>query len=445
MASLACFEALPPEVILKILGNLGFEDLLNVTLINRTFYSLSTDPFLWKSFVPSHHIKPQNLLKILQISRFKRLETVHLCQEESGIEAETIVKIFRAFENAHLKHLTIQHFDLTGLASCFLSRVLNKIENVYINHCVEIRDGQIAKLVKNIPEHGKMKGLQIDEINLSRIDADRLSKSVNSLVHFHLINCDLSKYQQEDIFRKMALGTNLKDVSLIGLEGLEEVSPSILAIALNNLESLYIGHSTLTDQQMMSFFQQLARKSSLKKLHFVLNDLNPHVLDLLPSDIICKGLNKLSTLVIPDIVLSPEQMRNVLVEAARDSSEVRHLELGNEVIPDDVCMEVMKILIKRLEPCTLTDDLREKMIVKNEIIQSLEEKKAKMRLQKKALAIRRMQLLAGSALLRKKGLACKVHVKLVKKSKFSSAFRFASKSRVVKKINVGLKIKIVSK
>jgi len=370
---------------------------------------------------------------------------VHLCQEESEVEAETIVMIFRAFESAQLKHLTIQHFDLTGLTSCLLSRVLNNIENVYINHCVDIRDGQIAKLIEKIPEQGKIKGLQMEEINFSRIEADRLSKAVNSLVNFHLFHCNLSKYQQEEIFGKMALsGTNLKDVSLIGLEGLEEVSPIILATALNNLESLYIGHCTLTDQQMTSFFQQMARKSTLKKLHFVLNDINPHVLAHIPSDILSKGLNKLTTVEIPDIVLSLEQMRSVLVEAARDSSEVRHLELGNEVIPDDVCMEVMKILVHKLEPSTLTDDLRDKMIVNNEIIQSCEEKKAKMRLQKRALAIRRMQLLAGSAMLRKKGLSCKVHVQLVKKSKFSSAFRFASKSRVVKKINIGLKIKIVS-
>ena len=267
---------------MKILGNLAFKDLLNVSHLSRTFFLLATDPLLWKTFNPNYHIKPGTMLEMLQLNRFRRLEIVHLCQEESKIDAELVVRIFNSFKNVKLKHLTIQHFDLTSLSSSLLSRVVNNIENVYINHCTEIRNGQISRIVKEIPEHGTMKGLQVEDVRLSRIETKSLNKAVNSLRNFHSINSDFSRDQLREIFLTMASCTNLKDVSLIGLEGLEEISPVILAKALNNLESVYIGHCTLSVAQMLCFFEQLAKKSNLKKIHFVLNHIDSNVLAPFP-------------------------------------------------------------------------------------------------------------------------------------------------------------------
>jgi len=441
---------------MKILGNLAFKDLLNVSSLSRTFYFLATDPTLWKTFNPNYHIKPGTLLEMLQLNRFRRLEIVHLCQEESQLDAELVVRIFNSFKDVELKHLTIQHFDLTSLSSSLLSRVVNNIENVYINHCTEIRNGQISRIVKDIPEHGKMKGLQVEDVRLSRIDTNSLNKAIHSLKNFHSINSEFSREQLKEIFTSMASDTNLKDVSLIGVEGLEEISPVVLAKALNNLESVYVGHCTLSAAQMLYFFEQMVNKSTLKKIHFVLNDIDSNVLASIPSDILCKALVKLDAIVMPDIMLSTKQLKNILEGIAKNSSTVKRLDLGNDDIPE-VSMDVMRILVDKLEANSLTDELREKMLEKNEEeLRSLKKEllerqlcfQAKMnRLQKKVLALKRMQLLAGSPKLIKKQRACKVHVQvqLVKKSKFSSAFRFAAKSRIVKKSNIGLKIKVVSK
>jgi len=447
-------ENFPAEILMKILGNLPFKDLLNASSLSRTFYFLATDSMLWKTFNPNYHIKPATLLEMLQLNRFRRLEIVHLCQEESKLDAELVVRIFNSFKDVELKHLTIQHFDLTSLSSSLLSRTVNNIENVYINHCTEIRNGQLSRIVKEIPEHGRMKGLQVEDVRLSRLEPKSLNRAVNSLINFHSINSDFSREQLKEIFTKMASNTNLKDVSLIGVEGLEEISPVVLAKALNNLESVYVGHCTLSVAQMLCFFEQLANNSTLKKIHFVLNDINPNLLAHIPSDILCKALTKLDAIVLPDIMLSTKQLKNILEGIAKSSSTVKRLDLGNDDIPE-VSMEVMRILVDKLEANSLTDDLREKMIEKNEEeLRSLKKEllerqlcfRAKMnRLQKKVLALKRMQLFAGSSILVKKQRACKVHVQLVKKSKFSSAYRFAAKSRIVKKSNIGLKFKVVSK
>jgi len=447
-------ESFPAEILMKILGNLAFKDLLNVSSLSRTFYFLATDPTLWKTFNPNYHIKPGTLLEMLQLNRFRRLEIVHLCQEESQLDAELVVRIFNSFKDVKLRHLTIQHFDLTTLSSSLLSQVVNNIENVYINHCTEIRNGQISRIVKDIPEHGKMKGLQVEGVRLSRIETKSLNKAVNSLKNFHSINSDFSREQLQEIFNTMASDTNLKDVSFIGVEGLEEISPVVLAKALNNLESVYVGHCSLSAAQMLCFFEQLVNKSTLKKIHFVLNDIDSNVLAPIPSDILCKALAKLDAIVMPDIKVSTKQLKNILEGIAKNSSTVKRLDLGNDDIPE-VSMEVMRILVDKLEANSLTDDLREKMIEKNEEeLRSLKKEllerqlcfRAKMnRLQKKVLALKRMQLFAGSSILVKKQRACKVHVQLVKKSKFSSAYRFAAKSRIVKKSNIGLKFKVVLK
>lgn len=324
---------------------------MKLSLVSKKLHSLATDPVLWKAFdlEPSVYLNYEALLALLQLDRFRKLETLHLCQEmESSDVRETnsqVVNIFVSIEKIELKHLTIQHFDLTSLSPHLLSRVVNKTENVYLNHCVDIDDAQIVRTIEDMAEQTKVKTLQVENIDLSRIESKSLSKAINCLENFFSLGSKYSEEQLENIFETMATGSNLKNVAIFA--GLKTVLPGTLAKAMNNVESIIIGHS-LAAEQLLSFFQQLASKSSLKKLFFMFQDSHHSLLANIPANILSKGLNKLDTVVMPHLMLSNNQMEMMFEGVLKSSTNVKSLDLGKNILPD-VSLEMLKNVNNKLD------------------------------------------------------------------------------------------------
>jgi len=365
MTTLQNLERLPTEILVKVLECLGFQDLLKVSEVSKKLHSLATDPMLWKSFEPSDYLQPEALLAILQLGRFSKLETLHLNQGKKSLNAEIknlqVVKIFQSIENLELKHLTIHHFDLTSLDPSLLSRVLNDTECVSLNHCVDVSDEQMVRTVEEMTEKSKVKGLQVERRDFSRIESKSLCKAINSLENFYSLGCEYSNEQLDDIFEAMATDTNLKDLSLFAVNGLERVLPGTFAKAFNNLESIYIGHP-LTPGQLFCFFEQLSSsKSSLKKLLFMFKDSYQQLLAFIPSDVLSKGLNKLDTVVMPNLMLTNTQMKEMLEGVARSSSCVKSLDLGKNNIPE-LGLDMLKNIVTKLDPNSFKLHLQGKIL-----------------------------------------------------------------------------------
>jgi len=230
-------ENLPTEIIVKILGYLSFKDLSSVSEVSRTFYLLAADPLLWKSY--EIRIEPENLISILNLNRFRKLETLHLYQGRTScchhvkMSSQQTCDIFASLENIELNLLTIEHFDLTSVSSSQLSRVLNNIKSVGFNPAVKISDEQIIAIIEDMAKHGNMKALQVEEIDFSGVERKSLSRAINSLTSFNSYYCDFSLEQLETIFEEMAVKTNLKDLSLFNKEDLEKISSTTISKAFN--------------------------------------------------------------------------------------------------------------------------------------------------------------------------------------------------------------------
>jgi len=466
------FENLPTEILVKILDSLEFKDLLHVSEVSKKLHFLATDPLLWKDYEPSEFIEPDALLAILKLDRFRKLKTVHLCQEKQSVDERTSDKkggtveneslqdertsysknsdIFESLLNLQLKHLSIQHFDLTSIDKSLLSRVINSTENVYLNHCVDISDNQIAVTIEDMVKEKKVKGLQIEKLDLSRIETTTLSRAINSLERFYSLRCNYTRQQLEDIFHTMAAGTNLRDFSIFAVNGLEKVLPETFAKAFNNLESVYIGHN-LAVEQLNCFFHELSRKSSLKKLLFMFKDSYHHMLTHIPSEVLAKGLNSLDTVVMPYLRLTNNQMKDILEGMAKNSSCVKSLDLGDNIIPD-VSLEVLKNVVTKLEPNSFKLHLQGKILeIYEKTLESLkrnllekEVKQAELLTESKRLRERekvlRYKLVQTQKLRRMTG---RIQVTIWKKSKFSSSFRSSTRSKIHKKPKFVLKIKLL--
>merc|ERR1712179_412148 len=125
---------------------------------------------------------------------------------------------------------------------------------------------------------------------------------------------------------------------------------------------------------------------------------------------------------------------------------------GDNIIPNEVCMEVLKSLMSKLQPNFFTcHHLHKKILEKDleSLNQKLKEKEAeRMRLLQREAALKELHSAMMSALQIKNKLSNKykeVKVQIVRKSKFSSSYRFAAKPRVAKKSNFVVKLKVLSK
>ena len=252
------FENLPTEIIFKILDYVPYKDLSIISMVSRTFYLLATDPLLWKSYEICYPTEPEKLISILNLNRFRKLETLdldlHQGRTDVKVSSQQTCDIFASLENIELNSLTIGYFDLTPVSSSHLSRVLNNIKCVHFFDAVQnhngkvqnqISDEQVVQIIEDIPKHRNMESFQVRGFDFSKVESKSLSKAINSLTKFNSYDCNFSPGQLEAIFEEMAVKTNLKSLSFFNKD-LQKISPITISKAFNNLEKLLVGHGKLS-------------------------------------------------------------------------------------------------------------------------------------------------------------------------------------------------------
>merc|ERR1719430_414573 len=192
-------------------------------------------------------------------------------------------------------------------------------------------------------------------------------------------------------------------------------------------------------------------KSSLKKLLFMFKDSYQQLLAFIPSDVLSKGLNKLDTVVMPNLMLTNTQMKEVLEGVARSSSCVKSLDLGKNNIPE-LGLDMLKNIVTKLDPNSFKLHLQGKILeIYENTLESLKKnlmekwvRQAELQVESKRLKAKEKALKSRLAQTRRlRNLSGRLNVRVWKKSKFSSFFRFSTKSRILKKTKIVLKVKLL--
>ena len=130
--------------------------------------------------------------------------------------------------------------------------------------------------------------------------------------------------------------------------GFHNIPPEILAKALTSLESISISSykDSFTSEQLICFFKQLAKKSSLDNLHIrFYNSRHHNLLASIPSDVLSEGKKHLRSVKIPFFNVSNRQMEKILKTVSENSSKIRTIQLGLDNITDinlDILVSVEK-------------------------------------------------------------------------------------------------------
>jgi len=131
-----------------------------------------------------------------------------------------------------------------------------------------------------------------------------------------------------------------------------KVTPDLLGDFLNNLKAVKLHSTVFTVEQMNNIFEKMSEFTNIEKVD--LNLKSTEVTKMVEEEFISAGLNKVQTLIIPDIT---KQLVNMQIEnffqKMSDKTEVKHLDLTNGGI-SFVPVEVLGKAFNNLETLKLT-------------------------------------------------------------------------------------------
>ena len=140
------FQTLPNETVIKILKNLNRSELLKVSEVSKRFYDAATDSSLWKDFDISHR-SLDDKIKILQLSRCKKLKTLTLTDSNGGVNNE-ILKILMKID---LEKLTLEDVNFESIDKVFLVNVFSKTKTVLLIAPRNFQQDLARMIMKMIP------------------------------------------------------------------------------------------------------------------------------------------------------------------------------------------------------------------------------------------------------------------------------------------------------
>ena len=316
------FQTLPNETLIEILKNLNRSELLKVSEVSKRFHDAATDPSLWKDFDISHR-SLDDKIKILQLSRCKKLKTLELTDSNGGVNNE----ILQILMKIDLKILALKRVNFESIDKVLLANVISKTRHVRLFSPRNLKQDHINMIMKMIPGNG-IKVLKLFQVNFSGVASRTVAKAINSFESFQALDNNFDKIQIVETFEEMSKKTNLK-FFLIRTDFLNNVPARILGKALNKVHHVQClsGVISLTSEQIQEIFNEMSHQTNLQKLLLLLPDASEGSLTSLPADILTKAISKLKVFIAPQLKFSESQIKAVFQSI--DLSKIQALDLGS--------------------------------------------------------------------------------------------------------------------
>ena len=260
---------LPPEMILEIFEKLHPRDLKMVMLVCRKWKNIGENPTLWSWCILT--LSSQNDLVKLKVRRTSNIENICVgkCHsQELNNVLRTLVKLPKLRILQGLAYRNLSHVEPRILAT-----IINKVEEAEWCFNTRIRPKQAKLVLQYMCKETKLKSLQMVNNYVSKVQPETLGLAVNNLEKLWIANAPngptFTPEQVNGMFEKMAEKTKLKELIIRDIN-IAHVEPMALASALNKVEEVMIwttfSHADITVLQVQSFFKTLCEQTQLKRL-----------------------------------------------------------------------------------------------------------------------------------------------------------------------------------
>ena len=299
-------QHLPNETLIHICQFLSLIDLNNVSAVSRRFNEVATNTYL-------HH---QSLMTSL----------------------EHKIKLTRMLDSRSPRFRKVSTIKLSGNVS-LVSASKNGIIGYAASEKGDLGEPELSDLLKKFTS-SKLKHLQLDRMDLTKINYKVLANAINRLEAFSSEFCMFSSRanQVTKIFRQMSKeSTKIKSLKILSCSiELLEVPPLLFARAVNKLESLALDVNFRSNSQhkdhLFEMFTQMYFKTNLKRVHLLLGHSGCDI-TVFPAKSLAEAVSKLEEFVAPRIEFSIDQIKCILTAVSKESSKIRKLDLGSTYSP----------------------------------------------------------------------------------------------------------------
>ena len=178
-----------------------------------------------------------------------------------------------------------------------------------------------------------------------------LSTTLNRMEDVNVWSTGLTKSQVIDLFEKMSAETNLRSLN-IGANTLISVPANTLGTALSKLTDIRVDTTYLRPMQTDSFFNQLTKKTLLKRL-----DMNNNNLSEVNEEVFSMNINKVQEVDLSQTKLTKEQLKE-LFKKMIEKTNLRMLKINDvdlSSVPANILAEALNLVQEiEISKCSLT-------------------------------------------------------------------------------------------
>jgi len=202
------YSRMPSEILVMIFEMLDNKDLSKVLSTCRRWRDLGEGLWKWEIL----YINTSDL-DMLSIRRLEHITEVMIDAEDDWSEEE-LEKLFESIKNlSELTYLDMWGMPLKLVDPKLFTEVVINIEEVDLSKC-ELSKQQMDMLFGSINDSTRIKDLQIKEVDMSLVDADKLSAGVNQLETVNMQQTQLLVGQMTALLREAGKQTKLREVFL---------------------------------------------------------------------------------------------------------------------------------------------------------------------------------------------------------------------------------------
>merc|ERR1712098_25708 len=200
-------------------------------------------------------------LTMLGIKRLEHVKDIMI--EIDDWSEEELVMLFEALKKlSKLTYLDMWGFSLKTLDPNLFAQVVTNIKEVIISKC-ELTESQLNLMFGVIGKSSKLESLQMEGVDSSLVDAEKLATGVNQLKSVNLYKTQLGVKQVTELLKEAGKQTTLHELFLDSnridgdpflhrVDG-ERVNEDIVEKAKKNIGDLYLNYCFEFNSQWSTF------------------------------------------------------------------------------------------------------------------------------------------------------------------------------------------------
>ena len=245
-----------------------------------------------------YYVRDTNIWSIRHINTLPRELLLHIFRFLSHSQLKTALRVCSQWREVGEDPILWKYFKLvvTGIEINILPAILSItrlqcLQNLEVNGYSEKEKPEFSGGTLSAILESPVTKVTIKNCNLSHLSEENISSMVLNLKSLSLWQIEMRKEQIQIMFGVLSKSRHLSEIDIgYGYMDLHEIAPLLLAKALNRRRKVNIGHTKLSEDQIICLLETIAKRTTIRSLDVGYRDLS-----FLDDDLLRSALKKLES------------------------------------------------------------------------------------------------------------------------------------------------------